>query len=202
MDTIDNSNRRQRSPGRTIANRRPDTIRRNPKPRQDIPKAPGLHGERGSTKSHLPLTPKQEAFARIYVQTGDASLAYRESHNIRPTTTTATINSNAYRLVHYHEGVGLRIRELRAKVTNVTVESITVDLEEDRQLARRLGQAGAAVSATKAKAQVAGIIDKGASSVAEILAELGNLVRAVDGREAGRAPPSARARVIDAESDS
>lgn len=78
--------------------------------------------------------------------------------------------------------------------TRVTVESITAELEDDRKLAQGLGQAGAALQATVAKAKLHGLlIDRketgqpgdfqAAQTAAEVLAK----VRAELGEDAARA---------------
>ncbi|TIV47213.1 MAG: hypothetical protein E5V88_31585 [Mesorhizobium sp.] len=54
-----------------------------------------------------------------------------------------------------------RVNELLGKAADkaiVTIESIARQLDEDRQLARELGQAGAAVNATMSKAKLYGLV--------------------------------------------
>ncbi|RWA80844.1 hypothetical protein [Mesorhizobium sp.] len=54
-----------------------------------------------------------------------------------------------------------RVHELLGKAADkaiVTIESIARQLDEDRQLARELGQAGAAVNATMSKAKLYGLV--------------------------------------------
>ena len=49
-------------------------------------------------KSADKLTLKQEAFAMAYVESGNASEAYRTAYDVADTTTDNTINSQAWKL--------------------------------------------------------------------------------------------------------
>jgi phage terminase small subunit len=106
-----------------------------------------------------PLTQKQEAFALAYVETGNASEAYRRAYdaqNMQP----ESIWVEACRTLG-DPNVGLRVSELQAAAaerTLVTIETITKELMEDREFARLNGQAAAAISATMGKAKVNGLI--------------------------------------------
>ena len=67
---------------------------------------------------------------------------------------------NSTRLMKNDEVRG-RVEELQergAALAEVTVASLVADLESDRQLARKLGQVGPAVSATMGKAKILGLI--------------------------------------------
>lgn len=82
--------------------------------------------------------------------------------------------------------IAQRVLELQTKVAakvEVTMETILLDLEADRQFARENGSASAAVTATMGKAKVAGlIIDKAEVKLiseltdAEVEAELASLI--------------------------
>lgn len=132
------------------------------------------------------LTPKQEAFVYAYLELGDASAAYRKAYdttNYRP----QTVNRNAWKLANEHEGVKARIelererRMLRLRAAaDVTVEKISLQLDEDRALAHEYGQAGAAVSASKTKAQLHGLLQDGASSPKQILDGLATFIERMD----------------------
>lgn len=107
------------------------------------------------------LTPKQENFCLVYMETGNASEAYRQSYNAE-NTKPAVINVKASELLK-HGKISVRIADLKqaiAKKTAITVDSLSNDLEEDRQLAHKEGQAGAAVSATMGKAKLHGLVDR------------------------------------------
>ena len=105
------------------------------------------------------MTPKQEKFARLYIELGNASEAYRQSYNaarMKP----ATVNRAAKQLID-NPKIAARLEELRTEHQRrheVTVDSLTMDLEEDRQLAREMGQAAAAVGATLGKAKLHGLL--------------------------------------------
>ncbi len=112
----------------------------------------------------MALTPKQEAFARAYVETGNASEAYRRAYNVGSNTKAETINKRASELLTNGEVAG-RVAELQAKAaerTMITVESLTVKLEEARLHALKDEKgASAAVSAIMGMAKLHGLlIDK------------------------------------------
>ena len=104
------------------------------------------------------LTPKQEKFCREFIKTGNQSDAYRAAYNSE-NMLPATINNKAYQLIN-QDDIRARVVQLQAQVAKkfeVTVESLTKELEEDRQLARELGQPGAAISALNVKARIHGL---------------------------------------------
>jgi hypothetical protein len=111
----------------------------------------------------MALTPKQEAFACAYVETGNASEAYRRSYdaeNMKP----ESVWRKACELLDNGK-VKARVAELQSAAAErciVTVASITQELEEARALALQEAQASAAVSASMGKAKLHGlIVDKG-----------------------------------------
>ena len=110
----------------------------------------------------ITLTPKQEAFVCVYLETGNASEAYRQAYraeNMKP----ETVNRKAKELLDNGK-ITARIAELQAshqKRHNVTVDSLTRELEADRDLARTNNQASAAVSATVSIARLHGLADRG-----------------------------------------
>lgn len=147
------------------------------KPRQP---PPVMSGQRSADN----LTPKQARFAQAYVRLGDASAAYRAAYECEGSSGD-TINKRAWELVHKHEGVAGRIRVLQEEMRRemaVSVESLTRDLQEDRELARELGQPSAAVSANKVIGRMHGLIDTKQDSAATVLGELAKLVSALDSR--------------------
>jgi phage terminase small subunit len=105
------------------------------------------------------MTPKQEAFARAYVETGNASEAYRQAYdaeNMKP----EAIKVNACKLLK-HANVALTVAQLQAEHQerhNITIDSITAMLKEDRELARENAQSSAAVSAVMGLAKLHGLI--------------------------------------------
>jgi hypothetical protein len=70
------------------------------------------------------LTPKQEAFILAYLETGNASEAYRRAYNASGMN-AATVNREAHSLLE-HPKVAPRIRELQNHVTNQAVEQVAL----------------------------------------------------------------------------
>jgi phage terminase small subunit len=106
------------------------------------------------------LTIKQEAFAVAYVETGNASEAYRQAYSA-DSMKPETIHKRASELLMNGEVAG-RLAQLRAEAaarSSITVDSLLDELEEARKAA--LGavtpQAAAAVSASMAKAKLLGM---------------------------------------------
>ena len=105
------------------------------------------------------MTPKQEAFARAYVETGNASEAYRQAYdaeNMKPDV----IKVKACELLK-NGNVAVTVADLKASLQkrhNITVDTITEMLKEDRELARTNAQSGAAVSASMGLAKLHGLI--------------------------------------------
>lgn len=108
------------------------------------------------------LTPKQEAFALAYVETGNASEAYRQSYNAENMSQDA-IKVEACRTLA-KPNVALTVANIQMAAqerTLVTVESITKELEEARALALNERQSSAMTAAIMGKAKVNGLlIDK------------------------------------------
>lgn len=107
------------------------------------------------------LTPKQEAFCQRYIETSNASEAYRLAYNSK--AKPATQHRSAHEVLA-HPKVAARLAELRAKLEtahDVTVASLLTELEEARKVGKDRGQASAMVAATLGKARLAGL-DKGA----------------------------------------
>ena len=111
--------------------------------------------------THKPkLTPKQVQFIFAYRETGNATEAYRRVYN---TTNMApkTINREATRLLD-HPSINTRLAELESEDRircAVTVDSLTDELEENRQAALANGQIAAAVAAAMGKAKLHGLLN-------------------------------------------
>ena len=104
------------------------------------------------------LTTKQEEFAKAYVETGNASEAYRRAY--KANTKPEVVWVKACELLK-HGKVAVRVEELQQaaqKRHNVTIDTITEMLREDRDFAQEVGQAGAKVSATMGLAKLHGLI--------------------------------------------
>jgi len=108
------------------------------------------------------LTPKQEAFALAYVETGNASEAYRRSYDAENMQQEG-IWVAACRVLA-NAKVSLKVAELQMAAqerTLVTIESITRELEVARYLAETEKQSSAMTAAIMGKAKVNGLlIDK------------------------------------------
>lgn len=106
------------------------------------------------------LTPKQEAFCQAYIETGNASEAYRTAYaadKMKP----ETINRNAKALLD-NSKIATRVAELQGEIKqrhNVTVDSLIAELEEARKaaLSAETPQSSAAVAATMGKAKLVGL---------------------------------------------
>ena len=106
------------------------------------------------------LTQKKEMFCQAFVETGDASEAYRKAY-VADKMKPETINNKAYQLRQMGE-VRARISDLQDEVKqrhNVTVDSLLKELEEVRQSALKAEppQSSAAVAATMGKAKLTGL---------------------------------------------
>ncbi len=105
------------------------------------------------------LTTKQENFALKYVETGNASLAYRHAYEAQDMQQT-TIWQEACRTLKIPK-VTARIQELKqmaADMAMVTVGTITEELEQARQLAIKVDQPAAMRAASMDKAKLHGLI--------------------------------------------
>ncbi|TGV15817.1 terminase [Mesorhizobium sp. M8A.F.Ca.ET.173.01.1.1] len=117
------------------------------------------------------LTQKQEAFCLAYVETGNASEAYRRSYDVSVDTKPETIWSEASRLVADPK-VSARIvnlQEMAREIALVSVGSLTNELEKARSHAMADPKgAAAAVSAIMGKAKLHKLLDeeKAAAGVA------------------------------------
>jgi phage terminase small subunit len=105
------------------------------------------------------MTPKQEAFARAYVETGNASEAYRQAYdaeNMKPDV----VKVKACELLK-NGNVAVTVANLKASLQKrheITVDTITAMLKEDRELAKENKQSSAAVSASMGLAKLHGLI--------------------------------------------
>lgn len=108
----------------------------------------------------MALTPKQENFCLAYLETGNASEAYRRAYDAE-NMTPATINVKACELLA-NDKVTVRLAELREPIMQrhaITVDDLLAELEEARQLAMNAAtpQSAAAVGATMGKAKLLGM---------------------------------------------
>ena len=98
------------------------------------------------------LTPKQEAFVLAYIETGNASEAYRRAYNAE-NMSEKVIHNKASDLLKRGD-IRVRVEALQKHHQQrhaVTVDSLTNELIEDRELAHKNEQASAAIAATMGK---------------------------------------------------
>lgn len=106
----------------------------------------------------MALTPKQEAFCLAYLETGNASEAYRRSYSaegMKP----ETVARKAKELLDNGK-ITARLEELRKPIAErhkITVDTLLAELEEARQLALSTDAPAPAVSATMGKAKLLGM---------------------------------------------
>ncbi len=111
-----------------------------------------------TTNNHT-LTPKQEAACRAYIETGSKSAAYRHAYSTE-NMKEETVWRRAVELFDNGK-VAARLEALQAehrRVHDVTIESLTKELEEARTLAIANGQASAAVQASMGIAKLHGLL--------------------------------------------
>ncbi len=106
-------------------------------------------------------TQKQYAFAMAYLETGKPSASYRAAgYDCRKMSDNAiAVEANA---LLKNPNVALIIQEGREEARErcqVTIESLTDELESARTTALRLGQIAAAVAATMGKAKLHGLLN-------------------------------------------
>ena len=106
----------------------------------------------------MALTIKQEKFANLYIELGNASEAYRQSYNCQKMK-DETVNRTANALLNNRK-ITARIDELRselAKRHDITKDTLIIELEEARQMAKDTAKASSMVSATMGKARILGL---------------------------------------------
>lgn len=109
----------------------------------------------------MALTIKQEKFCMVYIETGNASEAYRQAYNAENMTQNA-IAVEACRILD-SPNISLRIKELKSghiKRHELTIDDLVAELEEARQaaLSAMIVQSSASVAATMGKAKLLGLV--------------------------------------------
>ncbi len=111
------------------------------------------------------MTPKQENFCMAYIETGNASEAYRQAYDANEMQMT-TVNRKAKELLDNGK-ITARIAELQNDSClrhKTTVDTLLFELEKAREQAMATGQITAAIAATWAKAKLLGL-DKSTSHI-------------------------------------
>lgn len=104
------------------------------------------------------LTVKQEAFCQAYMETSNATEAYRRAYNYEKMK-PASVNRKAFEVME-NVNIAARLVELaeRAMIRHdITVDNLTTELIADRKMARGLEQASPAITATMAIAKLHGL---------------------------------------------
>ena len=106
------------------------------------------------------MTIKQELFAQAYIETGNASEAYKRAYNTQANTNT--INRKASQLLKHPEVIKLLadLQAIHRQRHKLTIDDILQELEDARQkaLSAETPQCSAAISATLGKAKVLGLV--------------------------------------------
>lgn len=105
------------------------------------------------------LTPKQEAFALAYVETGNAAEAYRRAYDVKAATQHSTIYSAASRLLADPK-ICARVAEIQDQAAHLTLYTVKQAFEEyevARQLALQEANPSAAVAAVNGKVKLFGL---------------------------------------------
>ena len=126
------------------------------------------------------LTPMQEAFVQAYIETGNASEAYRRSYNAENYNDNA-LAVQACRMLK-HPKVALRIAALRQKHLErheLTVDDLVKELEEARDLALKTEAPSAAVAATMGKGKLLGLIVEKSEHTGKDGAPIGHAIEVV-----------------------
>lgn len=106
-----------------------------------------------------PLTPKQEAFALAYVETGNAAEAYRRAYDVKAATQHSTIYSAASHLLADPK-IATRVAQLQdqaASLSLYTVKQAFEEYEAARKLANETANPSAAVAAVNGKVKLFGL---------------------------------------------
>jgi phage terminase small subunit len=109
-------------------------------------------------KRKLRFSQKMENFCLAYIESGNASEAYRRSYDVSGMA-EQTAAREAWNLLKRPQ-IEARIAELREVVmqrNDITVDTLLAELEEARALALETGRAAAAVTATMGKAKLLGL---------------------------------------------
>lgn len=117
------------------------------------------------------ITIKQEKFCQKYIETGNASEAYRQAYDCQ-NSSDAAINVEASRMLNDPK-ITLRLKEYQdqhRKRHDVTVDSLTNEYEEVRHKAIQAGAFSPAIAAITGKAKLHGlIIDKAERAAKDVI---------------------------------
>lgn len=119
------------------------------------------------------LTPKQESFCLAYLETGNASEAYRRAYSAEKMK-PETVNRAAKEMIDLPK-IATRLQELRkpaVKAAQITLEQHLKDLQRLRDLAESSEKYGPAIQAEMARGKASGLYtEKIELNVTDALAE-------------------------------
>ena len=108
------------------------------------------------------MTPKQELFAQAYLETSNASEAYKRAYNTQANANT--VNRKASQLLKHPEVIKhlADLQAIHRQRHKLTIDDILQELEDARQkaLSAETPQCSAAISATMGKAKLLGLDKK------------------------------------------
>ena len=106
------------------------------------------------------MTIKQELFAQAYIETGNASEAYKRAYNTQANANT--VNRKASQLLKHPEVIKLLadLQAIQRQRHKLTIDDLLQELEQSRLLALENIQCSAAVTATMSKAKLLGLDKK------------------------------------------
>jgi phage terminase small subunit len=105
------------------------------------------------------ITPKQEAFALAFLETGNAAEAYRRAYDVAPDAKDGWLYVEACQLLD-NPKVALRLKDLRAQAERLSIFNLSAamaEFEEARELARASVNPSAMVAATTGKVKLFGL---------------------------------------------
>ncbi len=114
------------------------------------------------------LTPKQEAFCLAYVETGNASEAYRQAYAVGDGTKPATVNRKAKECLDNGK-ITARVEQLQQRAQakhDITIETLTEMYREAFDMGKEIEQPAAMNGSATGLAKLHGLItDKTQSDV-------------------------------------
>ena len=120
----------------------------------------GVANSKAKPKQAAKLTLKQEGFVRSYIENGgNATQAYRDNYAIK-TMTEKSINEESSVLLK-NPKIASRLKEYNERTQlrhQISVDTLTTDMIENRELALSTAQAGAAQNATMGLAKLHGLL--------------------------------------------
>lgn len=105
------------------------------------------------------ITPKQEAFALAFLETGNAAEAYRRAYDVAPDAKDGWIYVEACQLLD-NPNVALRLKELKAQAETLSLFNVAKaaeEFEEARAIAKAAINPAAMVAATSGKVKLFGL---------------------------------------------